>query len=97
MNLQNLKVNPETFIVAARLIAEFKDEFACLAITKSSLIWDLNERCEASCLFEELYYEDADLSPGTMIWWTKGSDKQNRAARVIALLLAAEVAKDGGL
>jgi hypothetical protein len=86
---------------AAKLIENGTSAFACLAITKASDNYYLTYE---AILYIKNIYEPYENNPGTRAWLSEHGDSSTdantqtgRSRRIIALLLAAEIAKDGGL
>ena len=85
------KLDPQIYEKAAARILKGENLYCCCAIDDvrdSMEEWDLNEHREA---FRRVFSPTEDLEP--FVFWTL-SDPNSQEARVIALLLMAEIAKD---
>ena len=81
------KLRPSVFLSAAQLIQSGKVTGCCDAMENNP-----HERR----FFCGLFQADGKASTGFVLYWF-GHDFQSRIHRIYALLLAAEIAKEGGL
>lgn len=78
-------IDPKVYLKAAKLIHKGARGYCCNAINEVS--FNINTPCD---LFIE-YFKPEETDPSSS-WF--GLDKDNRAERITALLLMAEIAKD---
>ena len=85
------EINPKVFLNAARLVGTYQDEFACNAIEKWSSIRSIELR----------YFADVLRPRGqdnVCVWYARNNEdslsEECRTARIIGLLLCAELVKD---
>lgn len=86
-----MKIRPEVFLKAAEMIASEKDSCCCPALVNAGARWEERE------FFGDLFKRDSEgYKQYNVIWWWFGKPYSTEA-RIIALLLAYEIAKGGGL
>lgn len=93
-------IDPDVFVKAAKLIANEKEEFACYAIIKTSKNFSKNRKHME--IFCNIY--EPQINNNRAAWLTELDDpstvahtKIGKTRRVLALLFAAEIARDGGI
>lgn len=77
---------------AARLVAEGREDYGCCAITEAIGYYDAHQ--DARILARD-YFSIFKPDNSSVFWFGRPTSK-NRHRRVMALLFAAELAKDGG-
>jgi hypothetical protein len=80
-----MKKHRQVFLKAAGLIASQKEKFACLAILFAAEKYLLE--CEEVLIFSDYF----NPHNGNLSWWHSENTEDDRNARLIALLLMAEI------
>ena len=90
-----MKLDPRIFEEAARYV-EANDDFCCAAITNACRRRSINTYWEHDNFFAQLFKPPIRKMADTWcgIWWSTKAEKGTEP-RLIALLLAAQIAKEG--
>jgi hypothetical protein len=82
-----MKLDPKVYRKAASYIDAGSQSYACIALERATRRLDGPYSTE----FRELFHPDHDTC---IIWFGPAIEKENQNARVIALLLMAEIVED---
>lgn len=86
-----MKIRPKVFLEAAGMIASGSKECCCPALRRSGA------SLEDMAFFEDLFKWDSEGYKRRSAFWWRMDERYCREARIIALLLAHEITKEGGL